>query len=134
MRLLKAFLFSVLCATTLVGCGGGSGDGSSAAAEPTGQVTVLIGDKRALGWDHVWITFSEIRFVGPEGRSMFTLDEPKELDLLALENYTERLIPSREILAGPIRRIRFFIDDVRMERMDRQGNMQVFNPPLPPRF
>lgn len=115
MRTITKLLFLAACVPALFACGGGGG--SSAPAE-TGQVTVLVGDHRALGWDHVWITFSEVRFITQGGQDIHVLDEPLELDLLALENYTERLVPAREIVTGTIHKVRFIISDVRLERVD----------------
>ncbi len=132
MRLLRQFLVSLFCLSALVACGGGSGDGASSASEPTGQVTVLIGDKRTFEWDQVWITFSEVRFLTRGGQDIHVLDEPRTLDLLALEHYTERLVPARELVTGILNKVRFILSDIRLVKVDDQGMViEEVHPRLP---
>jgi hypothetical protein len=131
MRLLRATLVSLFCLSTLIACGGGSGDVASSASEQTGQVTVLIGDKPTFEWDQVWITFSEIRFITRGGQDIHVLDEPRTLDLLALENYTERLVPARELVTGAINKVRFILSDIRLVKVDDSGTETEVYPRLP---
>ena len=133
MRLLRATLVSLFCLSTLIACGGGSGSGdaASSASEPIGQVTVLIGDKPTFEWDQVWITFSEVRFLTRGGQDIHVLDEPRTLDLLALEHYTERLVPARELVTGAINKVRFIISDIRLVKVDDSGAETEVHPRLP---
>ena len=134
MRLFKYVMMSLLCLPVLVACGGGSGVSSSGsqesaqasqpvgqASEETGQVTVLIGDDRAFGWDHVWITFAAVQFITEDGQEIDGLDQPRQLDLLRLKHFTERLVPEMEIPIGAIEQVRFIISDIRLEKLDNAG-------------
>ena len=121
MRLLRSTLVSLFCLSTLIACGGGIGGVSSSASGETGQVTVLIGDARLFGWDHVWITFAGVQFITHDGQEIDALDAPREVDLLSLKHFTERLVPEIDVPTGTIEQVRFIISDIRLEKVDDLG-------------
>lgn len=117
-------LFAGLLAVLAAGCGGGSG-GSSGPPTPsaqTGTVTITMADGPVDGYDKIIMVISEIRLLSDAGQDVLVLDEPKQIDFLALSNFSEMLI-KREVVAGTYSKIRLILDSLTLIKTDAAGNV-----------
>jgi hypothetical protein len=111
---------AVLLSCILVACGGGGG--SSTPSAQTGTVTVTMADGPIDGYSKVIMVISEIRLLSDGGQDVLVLDEPKEIDFLALSNFSEMLI-KREVVAGTYSKIRLILDSLTLIKTDAVGNV-----------
>jgi|GEM_PF-2255027 len=107
----KRILFTIIASLLVAACGGGSGGGAAGpvAAAQTGVVTLTMSDASVDGYSEIIMVIDEIRFLSDGGQDILVLDEPKEVDFLALTNFSEVLI-KREVVAGTYSKIRLILD------------------------
>jgi hypothetical protein len=124
-RLIAAAAVTLL----LAACGGGGSGGSSApvAGNQTGKVTMTMSDGPIDGYSKVVMVVNEIRLLSSGGQDVIVLDEPKEIDFLALSNFSEVLI-KREVVAGTYSKIRLILDSLTLEKTDANGNVIQSDP------
>ena len=91
MKLIAAAAVAILVAA----CGGG-GSGSGA---QTGTATVTMSDAPVDGYSKIIMVVSQIRFLSDKGQDVLVLDEPKQIDFLALSNFSE-VLAKREVVSG----------------------------------
>ncbi len=110
----KALLTTVsaFVAATLAACGGG-GDGGTT---PTGTVNVQMTDAPACGFDHVYVTVSQVRINSSStaadsdgGWTTITLATPQKIDLLSLTNGAMATLGQATLPAGQYQQIRLVL-------------------------
>lgn len=118
MRKGKTFIQSTLavtCAALFVAaCGGGGGDNSAA----TGTLRTAMTDAPSCGYDNVFVTVDRIRVnnsatAGPddEGWSEIVLDQPRQIDLLDLQNGVIEELGEVTLPVGRVQQVRFVLVD-----------------------
>jgi Domain of unknown function (DUF4382) len=75
------------------------------------------------------MTVSEIRFLSAGGQDILVLDEPKQIDFLALSNFSE-VLTKREVVAGTYSKIRLILDSLTLVQTDTSGNDTFTDVPL----
>jgi hypothetical protein len=115
------FFVAILFSWMLAACGGGGSSSASTSAQ-TGTVTVTMADGPIDGYDKIIMVISEIRLLGDAGQDVLVLDEPKQIDFLALSNFSEMLI-KREVVAGTYSKIRLILDSLTLIKTDSAGNV-----------
>ena len=106
----------------LVACGGGGGSSASTPSAQTGTVTITMADGPIDGYSKVIMVISEIRLLSDAGQDILVMDEPKEIDFLALSNFSEMLI-KREVVAGTYSKIRLILDSLTLIKTDAAGTV-----------
>lgn len=122
-------------ALMLTACGGGGGSSNRApttnvAPTPVGEggLTLLLGDNALDGVEAVLIEISAVRLIGGEGQTDLALEEvPTEVDLLALQNLTEKLFDG-DVPEGDYSKIRLEIDSLQVVE---EGNPTPVDVQLP---
>ncbi len=113
-------ILALAIATALIAaCGGGSGSSNSA---PTGSVTITMADAPVDGYSQVIMVISQIRLLSDGGQDVLVLDEPKQVDFLALSNFSE-VLTKREVIAGTYSKIRLILDSLTLVKTDAAGNV-----------
>lgn len=118
MRKGKTFIQSTLavtCAALFVAaCGGGGGDNSAA----TGTLRTAMTDAPSCGYDNVFVTVDRIRVnnsatAGPDGEgwSEIVLDQPRQIDLLDLQNGVIEELGEVTLPVGRVQQVRFVLVD-----------------------
>lgn len=99
-----------LCATGLLALGG-CNDSDSSSSTPTGTLGVHVTDAPVDGASRVVVQFDGIEIQPANGeRLTFNFDEPKTIDLLALQgNNSEPLLTGEEVPAGDYEWIRVMV-------------------------
>ncbi len=111
-------LIFLLGGAMLAACGGGGGQDPAPAAQQTGRVTVSVSDAPPTAeFAKILMVIREIRFIGPGGQDILVMSEPREIDFLALSNFSEVLV-RRDIVTGQINKIRLILDSLTLERAD----------------
>ena len=112
----------------ITACGGGGSGGSSSGpvAANTGQVTVTMTDAPVDGYSKIIMVISEIRLLSDGGQDVIVLDEPKQVDFLALSNFSEVLI-KREVVAGTFSKIRLILDSLTLVKPDGSTDVVQLN-------
>ncbi|TCW81167.1 hypothetical protein C5O80_23670 [Burkholderia sp. SRS-46] len=112
-NLFKALACSSVLSLALVGCGGGDGGGSST---QTGTLHVAMTDAPACGFDHVFVTVSQVRVnmnanAGDNdgGWSTVTLPTPQRIDLLSLTNGALADLGQTALPAGQYQQVRLVL-------------------------
>src|SRR5262245_52785617 len=95
---------SIVLALLIAACGGG-GSGGGTTPVQMGTVTMTMSDAPVDGYSKIIMTVSQIRLLGSGGQDILVLDEPKEIDFLALSNFSE-VLAKREVIAGTYNKIR----------------------------
>ncbi|MGE0625034.1 MAG: DUF4382 domain-containing protein [Pseudomonadales bacterium] len=123
-RLKAGWLLAALVMLFLGGCGGGGGgsDGPLAAApapvaqapaDQTGVVGILIKDAPAPDFTRIIMVVSRVALIPEDGdRQVILLDEPKEFDLLELQNFYDMLAVSENVPVGDYEKIRLIVDSI----------------------
>src|SRR5512139_1641207 len=122
------FLLAAAAAILISACGGGSGGSSSPTpSAQTGTVTVSMADAPVAGYSKIIMDITQIRFLSDAGQDILVLDEPKEVDFLALSNFSEVLI-KREVVAGTYSKIRLILSSLTLVKTDDAGNVTQSDP------
>lgn len=100
------------CATLLMSACGGGGGG----ATPTGTLAVHMTDAPACGFDHVYVTVSQVRVNmsssagdNDSGWSDITLATPQKIDLLTLTNGVLTTLGQTTLPAGQYQQVRLVL-------------------------
>ncbi|CAB3798291.1 hypothetical protein LMG28688_04694 [Paraburkholderia caffeinitolerans] len=115
----KALALTGLFPLVLAGCGGGGGgDGGSGAtsAAQTGTLNVAMTDAPSCGFDHVYVTVSQVRVNASAnagdndaGWSTISLATPQKIDLLSLTNGTLADLGQTALPAGQYQQVRLVL-------------------------
>lgn len=118
MQKRKTFLQSTLaatCAALFVAACGGGGGGDSAS---TGTLRTAMTDAPSCGYDNVFVTVDRIRVnnsatVSPDGDgwSEIVLDQPRQIDLLDLQNGVIEELGEVTLPVGRVQQVRFVLVD-----------------------
>ncbi|KUZ11375.1 hypothetical protein WI28_15760 [Burkholderia diffusa] len=107
----KAALCAAAVPFALAGCGGGDGGGPQ-----TGTLHVAMTDAPSCGFDHVYITVSQVRVNAngnasdsDAGWSTITLATPQKIDLLSLTNGVLADIGQTALPAGQYQQVRLVL-------------------------
>ncbi|WP_175686154.1 DUF4382 domain-containing protein [Burkholderia anthina] len=110
--LFKAFACASVASLALVGCGGGDGDSSP----QTGTLHVAMTDAPSCGFDHVFVTVSQVRVNASSsagdndaGWSTITLATPQKIDLLSLTNGALADLGQTALPAGQYQQVRLVL-------------------------
>lgn len=114
----KTFIQSTLaltCAALFVAACGGGGGGDSAA---TGTLRTAMTDAPSCGYDNVFVTVDRIRVnnsatASPDGSgwSEIVLDQPRQIDLLNLQNGVIEELGQITLPVGRVQQVRFVLVD-----------------------
>ena len=123
------FLLAAAAAILISACGGGSGGGSSnlTSGAQTGTVTITMADAPVAGYSKIIMDITQIRFLSDAGQDILVLDEPKQIDFLALSNFSEMLI-KREVVSGTYSKIRLILSSLTLVKTDAAGNVTQSDP------
>jgi hypothetical protein len=120
------FLLAAAAAILVCACGGGGGSGGGSSnptpSAQTGTVTITMADAPVDGYSKVIMDITQIRFLSDAGQDILVLDEPKQIDFLALSNFSEVLI-KREVVAGTYDKIRLILSSLTLVKTDAAGNV-----------
>jgi hypothetical protein len=127
--MMKRFLVIGFAALLISACGGGGSGGGAAGVGgvQTGTVTVTMSDGPIDGYSKIIMVIDEIRLLSDGGQDIIVLDEPKEVDFLALSNFSEMLI-KREVVAGTYSKIRLILNSLTLVKTDAAGNVIESDP------
>ena len=110
----KTLTCAIFASVALAACGGGGG--SSGGGTPTGTVNVQMTDAPSCGFDHVYVTVSEVRINASSsagdndsGWTNITLATPQKVDLLALTNGTMATLGQATLPAGQYQQVRLVL-------------------------
>lgn len=110
--IVKAILPVLVAPMALTGCGGGGGSSST----PTGTVNVQLTDAPACGFDHVYVTVSQVRINASStaadsdgGWTTIALATPQKIDLLGLTNGAMASLGQATLAAGQYQQIRLVL-------------------------
>jgi len=102
------------CAALLVAACGGGGDDSAA----TGTLRTAMTDAPSCGYDNVFVTVDRIRVnnsasadANGEGWSEIVLDQPRQIDLLDLQNGVIEELGEVTLPVGRVQQVRFVLVD-----------------------
>lgn len=125
------WLLAALMPFVLNGCGGGGGDSSPMAAAPatpvaqapvdqTGVVGILLKDAPAPDFTRILMVVSRVVLIADDddGQQAILLDEPREFDLLELQNFYDMLAVSENVPVGEYEKIRLIIDSITVCYLD----------------
>ncbi|MFX1764352.1 DUF4382 domain-containing protein [Paraburkholderia sp. A1RI-2L] len=111
----KALALTGLIPLALAGCGGGGGSDSGSTAQ-TGTLKVAMTDAPSCGFDHVFVTVSQVRVNASAnagdndaGWSTITLATPEKIDLLSLTNGALADLGQTALPAGQYQQVRLVL-------------------------
>lgn len=111
----KAFALAAAMPIALSACGSGGGDGGS--SPPTGTLHVTMTDAPSCGFDHVYITVSQVRVNAnaqaadnDAGWTTITLPAPQKIDLLSLTNGVLADLGQTALPAGQYQQVRLLLN------------------------
>lgn len=111
-NLFKALACASVVSFALVGCGGGDGGSST----QTGTLHVAMTDAPSCGFDHVFVTVSQVRVNASSnagdndaGWSTITLATPQKIDLLSLTNGALADLGQTALPAGQYQQVRLVL-------------------------
>lgn len=104
---------SIATLAAAVAACGGSGSGGSDSEEATGTASLSLTDAPTGEFSKVVITFTGVILKPADGEAIeFVFDQPRELDLLTLQNgETATLLEDEEVTAGEYSWIRLTLDE-----------------------
>ncbi|CAM2192528.1 DUF4382 domain-containing protein [Paraburkholderia kururiensis] len=109
----KTLLAAAFASAALAACGGGGGGGGGT---PTGTVNVQMTDAPSCGFDHVYVTVSQVRINASSsagdndsGWTNITLATPRKIDLLSLTNGTMATLGQASLPAGQYQQVRLVL-------------------------
>ena len=116
----------------LSACGGGGSGGGSVSSGGNGSVAVLVTDGPVDPDDfsHIFVTFSAITLIGPDGQ-VEIFDGEETLDLRELEDASTLVTLGRDVPAGHYEKIRLDVSEIELVPAD--GGPSIF-PKLPPKI
>jgi hypothetical protein len=132
-RFLSSLLL-VIALATLAACSSSSSntDGSQSQntsdspASNTGRVSLLITDNPRTDFDQILVTLESVRFLSDDGNGgeneQIVFNEPKVINLLALQTYSDLLVTT-ELPAGTYNKIRLYVSQVELRKLDSNGNV-----------
>jgi hypothetical protein len=110
----KILTVAMFASVALAACGGGGGSGST--PTPTGTVNVQMTDAPSCGYDHVYVTVSQVRINASSsagdndsGWTNITLSTPQKIDLLSLTNGTMATLGQATLPAGQYQQVRLVL-------------------------
>ncbi len=113
-NLLKALACASIVSLALAGCGGGDGGGSP--STQTGTLHVAMTDAPSCGFDHVFVTVSQVRVHmnanaadSDPGWTTVALPAPQRVDLLSLTNGTLADLGQSALPAGQYQQVRLVL-------------------------
>ncbi len=130
LRFKAGWLLAALMLFVLGGCGGGGGgNGAPLAAAPapvaqapedqTGVVGILIKDAPTPDFTRIIMVISRVVLIpDDDGHQVILLDEPKEIDLLELQNFYDMLAVSDVVPIGDYEKIRLIVDSIEVCYLD----------------
>ncbi|WP_175721898.1 DUF4382 domain-containing protein [Burkholderia anthina] len=111
--LFKAFACMSVASLVLAGCGG---DGDGGSSPQTGTLHVAMTDAPSCGFDHVFVTVSQVRVNASSnagdndaGWSTITLATPQKIDLLSLTNGALADLGQTALPAGQYQQVRLVL-------------------------
>ncbi|HEY5644914.1 MAG TPA: DUF4382 domain-containing protein [Pseudomonadales bacterium] len=124
-------LLATVALLMLSACGGGGGGGNAPAAaapaagaqapaDQTGVVAILLKDAPTPDFTRVLMVISRVILLPEDdgGQQVILLDEPKELDLLELQNFYDMLAVSENVPVGDYEKIRLRVDAITVCYLD----------------
>jgi hypothetical protein len=122
----KTWLYALLTAVLLYGCGGGGG-----AAPGTGSVAVLLTDGPSAYFDEINLTITEIRLLGDD-EQVVIFQGSEVIDLLELENHSDLFTIADGVPEGSYEKIRLILSDVALIKKDENDVIiEEHHPKLP---
>jgi Domain of unknown function (DUF4382) len=110
----KTIIVAMFASVALAACGGGGG--SNGQGTPTGTVNVQMSDAPSCGFDHVYVTVSQVRINASSsagdndgGWTNITLATPQKVDLLSLTNGTMATLGQATLPAGQYQQVRLVL-------------------------
>lgn len=110
----KTLIAAIFASAALAACGGGGG--SSSGSNPTGTVNVQMTDAPSCGFDHVYVTVSQVGINASSsagdndsGWTNITLATPQKIDLLSLTNGTMATLGQATLTAGQYQQVRLVL-------------------------
>ncbi|MEM5330407.1 DUF4382 domain-containing protein [Paraburkholderia sp. JHI2823] len=110
----KTLTTAIFASAALAACGGGGG--SNNGGTPTGTVNVQMADAPSCGFDHVYVTVSQVRINASSsagdndsGWTNITLATPQKVDLLSLTNGTMAALGQATLPAGQYQQVRLVL-------------------------
>ena len=110
----KTLIVAMFASVALAACGGGGG--SNNGGTPTGTVNVQMTDAPSCGFDHVYVTVSQVRINASStagdndsGWTNITLATPQKVDLLSLTNGTMATLGQATLPAGQYQQVRLVL-------------------------
>jgi hypothetical protein len=125
---------------TLVGCGSGqelettnglaTGNASTAG---NGSVSFVVTDAPSEDFDHIYLTITSVQLLGKDkDNKEVVFSGEQKIDLLMLENFTDFFAISDDIPAGTYSKIRLYVSEVELIKLDQNGNiLEAHQPKLP---
>jgi hypothetical protein len=109
----KTLVSALFVSAAVAACGGGGGGGGGT---PTGTVNVQMTDAPSCGFDHVYVTVSQVRINASSsagdndnGWTSITLATPQKIDLLSLTNGTMATLGQATLPAGQYQQVRLVL-------------------------
>lgn len=125
LQIIKSILI-LFVFTVLASCS--SSDTSTANAE-TGRVSLLITDAPSVVFDQVNLTIESISFIpadeeaeGEASKEIVLFDETREVNLLALQNYSD-LLATTKVAVGSYSKIRLHVSQVELVKLNPDGTV-----------
>lgn len=123
---LAKLLSPLILICLLVACGGGSGtaDDASTGGAATGFFTLVAGDDDINDFDQALFDISQIQLLGDDDQNnIVLLDEPRQIDFLALETVNE-VLADTAVPVGSYSKIRFTVDTITLVKLDADGEIE----------
>jgi hypothetical protein len=129
---MRGALFALLVLLALLTACGGGGSGGGSVDTGTGTVAVLVTDGPVDPdeFSHIYVTFSGITLIGPDGHVQI-FDGVETVDLRELEDASTLVTLGLEVRAGLYDKIRLDVDEIELVPAD--GGASIF-PKLPPKI
>ncbi|WP_042267275.1 DUF4382 domain-containing protein [Paraburkholderia heleia] len=112
----KALIAAIFASAALAACGGGGGSSNNSGSTPTGTINVQMTDAPSCGFDHVYVTVSQVGINASSsagdndsGWTNITLASPQKIDLLSLTNGTMATLGQATLTAGRYQQVRLVL-------------------------
>jgi hypothetical protein len=87
---------------------------------------MTMADAPVDGYSKIIMVISQIRLLSDGGQDVIVLDQPKQVDFLALSNFSEVLL-KREVVAGTFSKIRLILDSLTLVKPDGSTDVVQLN-------